>query len=341
MLPRLIGHIDAEAFYVSAERDRFPFLRSKPVGVLGNQCACVIAKSYEMKALGIKTGEPIWEARAKCPDSVYLKRDFRWYEVPSRRMVDVLTEFSPAVEFYSVDEFFFAAEPAPGQSPQAMAEALRDRTRRTVGVPTTVGIARSKSLAKLVSDTTKPFGALALTDPDAERFLLASQPVTDITGTAARRAARLMPLGIRTCLDFANADRKRVRKLLIVVGEILWWELNGTLVQPLYTDRPPHKALARGWSLGRTTADPNRLLARAVRSLERLIEELEYRAVRPGRLTVWVSYKDGRSAAWGGRLTAPHRSCNAVAGIRQRRDLKAARNARFSATVSERALMSE
>jgi DNA polymerase V len=77
MLPRLIGHVDADAFYVWAERVRFPFLCGKPVGVLGNQGACVIAKSYEMKARGVKTGEPIWDCRKKCPDGVYLKRDFR------------------------------------------------------------------------------------------------------------------------------------------------------------------------------------------------------------------------------------------------------------------------
>src|SRR5207248_9572462 len=108
MLPRLVGHLDCDCYYVSAERVRFPFLRHKPVGVLGNQGACVIAKSYEMKARGVKTGEPIWEARAKCPEGVYLKRDFRWYEVLSRQMLAVVRELSPAVEFYSVDEFFFA-----------------------------------------------------------------------------------------------------------------------------------------------------------------------------------------------------------------------------------------
>src|SRR5208282_5721073 len=95
-----VGHLDADCFYVSAERVRHPFLRDKPVGVLGNQGACVIAKSYEMKARGIKTGEPIWEARVKCPEGVYVKRDFRWYEVLSRLMMDVVKEFSSAVEFF-------------------------------------------------------------------------------------------------------------------------------------------------------------------------------------------------------------------------------------------------
>jgi nucleotidyltransferase/DNA polymerase involved in DNA repair len=184
MPPRLVGHLDADCFYVSAERVRLPFLRNKPVGVLGNQGACLIAKSYEMKALGVKTGEPIWDARVKCPEGVYLKREFRWYEVLIRQMLTAVRDLFPAVEYYSIDEFVFAAEPSPGQSPHRLAVDLRDHLKAVAGVPVTVGIARSKSLAKLVSDTAKPFGARALTDPDAEREPLGRLTVTEITGIA-------------------------------------------------------------------------------------------------------------------------------------------------------------
>src|SRR5262249_39523636 len=124
MHPPLIGHVDCDCYYVSAERVRYPFLRGKPVGVLGNQGACVIAKSYEMKARGIKTGESICEALKKCPEGVYVKRDFRWYETLSRRMLDVVSEFSPAVEFYSIDELFFRVD-ASVSSSQVLAESLR------------------------------------------------------------------------------------------------------------------------------------------------------------------------------------------------------------------------
>src|SRR5436309_3505488 len=165
--PCAISHLDADCFYVSAERVRDPFLHGKPVGVLGNQGACVIAKSYEMKASGVQTGMPIWEAVRKCPEGLYLKRDFRWYEVLSRLLLEVVQQFSPQVEYYSIDEFFFLALPIRGLSLQETAEALRDRIWQTVGVPVTVGIARTKTLAKLISDTAKPFGALAVLDPRA------------------------------------------------------------------------------------------------------------------------------------------------------------------------------
>jgi DNA polymerase V len=236
-------------------------LRQKPVGVLGNQGACVIAKSYELKAKGVATGEPIWEALRKCPDSIYVKRDFRWYEVLSRKILGIMQEFSPSVEYYSIDEVFFLAEPSTGLSLQQTAEVIRARILELVGVPATVGIARSRTLAKLISDTAKPFGAMAVLDPDAERQLLATHPVTDICGIAGRRAARLQPYGINTCLDLAMADRRMVRSLLTIAGEAIWWELHGQPVQHLRANRPLHKMLSRGGSLGESTADPLRIHA--------------------------------------------------------------------------------
>src|SRR6185437_3327919 len=114
-----------------------------------------------------------WDALALCPQGIYLKRDFRWYEVLSRRMLDCVRAFSPRVEYYSIDEFFFDAVPHRGLSWQAAAAALRDHVLREVGVPVTVGVARTRTLAKLISDTAKPFGALAVLGEDAERDLLA------------------------------------------------------------------------------------------------------------------------------------------------------------------------
>jgi nucleotidyltransferase/DNA polymerase involved in DNA repair len=291
--------------YVSAERARDPFLLDKPVGVLGNQGACVIAKSYEMKAAGVATGIPIWEAMAKCPEGVYIKRDFRWYEALSRRMLECMRELSPRVEYYSIDEFFFLAAPGRDQSFQDLAVTIRDRVSREVGVPVTVGLARTRTLAKLISDAAKPFGALAVLDPDAEAALLAERPVTGITGIAGRREKRLLPWNIRSCLDLARAERRLVRELLTATGEALWWELNGEPVTPIRPRRPLHKALSRGGSLWESTADPIILYAWLVRNIERLIEELEFHQVLAGRLTVWMAYKNGQAGVGQVDLTVP------------------------------------
>lgn len=300
-----VGHLDADCFYVSAERVRDEFLIGKAVGVLGNQGACVIAKSYEMKAAGVGTGMPIWEAVAACPLGIYIKRDFRWYETLSRMMLECVRELSSRVEYYSIDEFFFTVAPLPGRTFQETAEAIRDQIMDRVRVPVTVGIARTRTLAKLISDAAKPFGALAVLNPEAETQLLAGRPVTEITGIAGRRAARLSPWGIHTCLDLARADRRLIRGLLTSSGETLWWELNGEPVQPIHPRRPRHKTLSRGGSFGEATARPIVLYAWLVRNLERLIEELEYHGLLAGRLTVWVSYKDGQGGVGRATLEAP------------------------------------
>ena len=123
----MVGHLDADCFYVSAERVRYDHLIGVPVGVIGNQGACVIAKSYEMKKAGVATGMPIWDALKLCPDGLYVKRDFRWYEILSRKMLEIMREYSPRVEYYSIDEFFFEVSPGPGQSELRFGEMLRDR----------------------------------------------------------------------------------------------------------------------------------------------------------------------------------------------------------------------
>lgn len=301
-----VAHLDADCFYVSAERVRHPDLVGKPVGVLGNNGACVIAKSYEMKAAGVKTGTPIWDAVKLCPSGVYVKRDFHWYEVLSRKMLAIVGECSLRVEYYSIDEFFFHAEPlTPGQPLQTTATRIRDRILDEAGLPVTIGVARTRTLAKLFSDTGKPFGAVAVLSREHERELLAELPVTEISGVGGRRAARLAPYGIRTCLDLADAEGGLVKRLLTATGFDLWLELNGRPVTPIRPERTPHKVLARGGSLMGNVSDPKLLWAWCVRHVERLIEELRYHRVRTASLGVQLAWKDTVGTGGSAALDAP------------------------------------
>lgn len=288
----LIGFGDADAFYASAEAVRRPWLARLPVGVLGNQGACVIARNYPMKRFGVKVGEPVWEAKRKCPDGVYLKRDFRWYETLSRRMLaEVKAHFSPRVEYFSVDEFFWDGE-RTRPTYQQTAEAVRAHIRERVGVPMTVAYARTRTLAKLFADSAKPFGAVAVETAEHERALLAKLPVTEIAGIAKRRAARLEPYGIKTCLDLRDADGPTVKRLLTASGHDLWLELNGHRATPIRPNRPRHKFISRGGSLAGRVNSPLTLYGWLVRNVERLIEELQFHEVRPAVLTVAVNYFD-------------------------------------------------
>jgi DNA polymerase V len=302
---RLVGFGDADSFYASAEVVRRPWLDGLPIGVLGNQGACVIARNYVMKGFGVKVGEPIWEAKQKCPQGVYVKRDFRWYETLSRKMLAEVGSFSPRVEYYSIDEFFWEGEAARGQSYQQTAEQVRDHIKRSAGLPMTVAFARTRTLAKLFADTAKPNGAVAVEDPDHETELLASMPVTEIAGIARRRAARLEPYGIKTCLDLRKASGLLIKELLTITGHDLWRELNGFRVTPIRPNRPRQRLIARGGSLAGRVTDGNSIYGWLVRNVERLIEELQFHEVRPAILTVAVAYHDADSAAGAVRLSIP------------------------------------
>lgn len=306
----MIGHVDADCFYVSAERVRHRHLLGMPVGVLGNHGACIIAKSYEMKAAGVGTGVPIWDAVKLCPEGIYVKRDFRWYEVLSRKMLDVVKQHSPRVEFYSIDESFFTTSKATASD----AKALRTSLWNQVGVPVSVGIAPTKTLAKLISDSVKPFGYGAITNDSERRKLLEGLPVTEITGIARRSGKKLARHGILTCDQLAAADRAFVRWLLTKKGEDLWWELNGTPVLPVEIARPVHKFVSRGGSIGRASSDRDRVAAFVVRNVERLVEALEHYKLVCDQLTLALLFRQHPERAQRVSLLG---STNAVESLRQ------------------------
>jgi len=291
-MSRRIGPLDAACCYVSCERARNRFLQGRAVGVLSNQGACVIAKSYELKARGVTTGMPIWNALPLCPEAIFVKRDFRWYEVLSRRIFRVVREFSPAVEYYSIDEVFFDA----GEMALDDARRLQQRVLMRTGVPASVGLAPTKILAKLASSSQKPFGCVAAVDEESVARLLADRPVEKITGVGRRSALKLQQRGIRTCADFARADRRLIRRLLTKRGEDLWWELNGAQALPLAVSRAANKNLSRGGSLGRATADPARVSAWVARNAERLVEALYRHRLYCEQLTLCLEFKPGGGA---------------------------------------------
>src|SRR3972149_2151960 len=180
---------------------------------------------------------PLWDALPLCPEAGFIKRDFEWYEGLSRRLLEAAGSFSHAVEYYSIDEMFFDASSMDFHD----AKALQDLILEQTGVPVSVGVSLSKTLAKLASSSGKPLGCGVAVDKADVQRLLHDRPVEKITGIAKRSARRLEAYGIRTCEDFARADRRLIRRLLTQRGEPLWWELGGTPALPLHTTRTAHK----------------------------------------------------------------------------------------------------
>jgi len=104
--PNAIAHVDADCFYASCEQLRRPDLKGKPICVLSSQDACVVAKTYDAKTAGITTGMPVWEAKRKLPDAIFLPADFRYYGQISDKLFAIIRRYSPVVEEYSIDEGF-------------------------------------------------------------------------------------------------------------------------------------------------------------------------------------------------------------------------------------------
>lgn len=280
---RVYGHVDVDAFYASAAQVRNPFLMGKPLGVLSNQAYFVIAKSLELKKYGVKTGEPLPDAIAKCPHAIFVKRDFAWYNALSDRFHAFMRKMvSPVCEEYSVDECFFVMPQYEDAS--TFADKVRGLVKKYIGLPVTVGLGRSKTLAKLISDTAKPHGAKAVLTEAEEHKLLGNLAITEVSGIAGRRAMRMEPYGIKTCLDYINTPVARIRQILTVEGAKLWNELRGDPVSKVQTERQRYKILTRGGSIGSATNKPDRAWAFVVKNLERLIEELHRHQLKTGRV---------------------------------------------------------
>ena len=279
---RVYGHVDVDAFYASAAQVRNRFLIGKPVGVLSNQAYFVIAKSLELKKFGVKTGEPLPEAIQKCPHAIFVKRDFAWYNALSSRFHAFMRTLSPECEEYSVDECFFVIPAFEDEA--TFACKVRDEVKKHIGLPVTVGLGRSKTLAKLISDTAKPFGAKAILTEAEEHEFLATMPIEEVSGIAARRQKRMYPYGIKTCLDYVNTDCRFIRQLLTVEGVKYWHELRGDPVLTIQTQRKRYQILTRGGSVGVASNRQDRAWGFVVKNLERLVEELEHHRLKTGHV---------------------------------------------------------
>ncbi len=255
--PNAIAHVDADCFYASCELLRRPDLKGAPVCVLSSQDACIVAKTYDAKAAGITTGMPVWEARKRMPDAVFLPADFRYYGQISGKLFTVLKSFSPAVEEYSIDEGFMdmnGLRALHRKTYRQIADDIRETILQQVGVTASVGLSVTRTLAKMASEYNKPNGTTIVADRRIREFL---QHVSarDIPGIGANREALLVKFGIRSGADFAGADKHLVGQLLGRVGADLWRELNGMPIYRVESDAGLPKSLARTASMGQVTGD--------------------------------------------------------------------------------------
>ena len=288
---KIIAHIDADCFYVSCERVRDRSLIGKPVGVLGNQGACVIARSYEMKPFGVTVGMPIWKARQLCPEAVYVKRDFQWYGAVSHAMQDIFKSYSDRVEFYSVDESFIDFGNYEGDLFK-LGYKMQNEILEKLHIPVSVGISLTRTLAKICSDKNKPFGLKVVTPENLEEFLK-STTVSEICGVGEKLSGRLKSQRIETCFDFVSTPSRRIKSLLNKPGEEIWYELQGKSILEIKDAKPQRKVISRGGSLWGHHKDPKYIFGFLMRNLERFCESLLKEEVEIGVFTLLLQTQKG------------------------------------------------
>src|SRR5271170_7049338 len=207
-----ILHADLDAFYASVEQLLDPSLCGKPIAV---GSGVVLAASYEAREFGVRGGMPGRQARALCPQLIFVGGHFEDYQRLGDAAIAVLGDFTPLVERISIDEAFADVAGCTHLfgSPSDIAQAIRRRVRAELGLPISVGVARTKHLAKIASQVAKPDG-LVVVDPATELAFLHELPVELMWGVGPATRARLAEIDVQTIGQLANTAGQSLERLL-------------------------------------------------------------------------------------------------------------------------------
>ena len=286
--------VDCNNFYASCERVFQPRLEGKPIVVLSNNDGCVIARSNEAKALGIEMGAAYFkiEKNLKRMGVAVFSSNYALYGDLSRRVMQVLATFAPAMEVYSIDECFLDLAGMNRDLTKYGLEIART-VRRFTGIPVSVGIAPTKTLAKVANRMAKkgksPAGpALEWSTLASQRDALAALPVEDVWGIGGRWGAKLRALGIANALALAEADPGRLRKLFGVVMERTCRELGGVSCLPLELVQPPRQQIMVSRSFGEKLHRRDDLMAAVTAFATRAGEKLRAQRLRASAVNVFI-----------------------------------------------------
>lgn len=228
----MIGLADCDNFFVSCERVFRPGLCGRPVIVLSNNDGCAVALSNEAKALGFRRGDPYFKIKeqAEANGAFVFSGNHRLYEDMSARVMTTLRSFCEEIEIYSVDEGFMFFNDAMGDWTGLGREIVRT-VRRNTGIPVSLGLAQTKTLAKVAARFAKKYpayrGACVIDTDEKRRKALSLTGVGDIWGVGRRNLPKLQRQGLTTALQLADLDEARVKDLFNIVGLRMWRELNG------------------------------------------------------------------------------------------------------------------
>jgi len=287
--------VDCNNFYASCEKLFRPDLRHVPVVVLSNNDGCVVARSKEAKALGIKMGVPAHHIQSEIRQYgiQVFSSNYTLYGDMSRRVMTTLEALAPRVDVYSIDEAFLDLSGVDRVvALETFGQTVRDIVYRHSGLPVCVGIAPTRTLAKLANYAAKKYpatdGVVDLTDPARQRRLMARVPVNEVWGVGRKLSAKLQAMGIQTALGLADTDLTTLRKRFSVVLERTARELNGIACLPWEDAPAPKKQIMCSRSFGQPLRQLSDLEEAVGHYATRVMEKLRAGQQYAGELMVFV-----------------------------------------------------
>lgn len=252
--------VDCNNFYVSCERLFNPKLEGRPVVVLSNNDGCIVARSAEAKLLGFKMGEPFFKIKDLCKQHgvVVYSSNYQIYGDLSQRIMRILSEMAPDIQIYSIDEAFLTY-PIAMSTEEVFAHCaeIRRIIKKWVGIPTSIGIAPSKTLAKVANDLAKKdktHGVFSLNSFSAQEAVLKKFPIEDVWGIGCNLKRKLNLLGVYTAWEFREMDPIFIKRQMGVVGERMLWELRGLSCLSL-EEASPKKSISCSRSFSKVIMD--------------------------------------------------------------------------------------
>ena len=234
---KYIALIDCDSFFVSCERKLNPELNGLPVSVVSGERGCVISRSREAKMLGVPMGIPLFQAVEKFPECIYITANHYAYTKISGMVMKILREFSPNVEVYSIDEAFVdftGLTKLYKKNYYELARLLQKRVWEEAGIPVSIGVSTTKTLAKLASDKSKNrSNHVCLAGKCKINGLLNHTDIQEVWGIGRRLGVKLRGLGVRTALDFVQKPDWWIKAKLGKNGLAMKAELTGNMVSPI------------------------------------------------------------------------------------------------------------
>ena len=287
--------VDCNNFYASCERVFEPKLEGRPIVVLSNNDGCIIARSNEAKALGIKMGVPYFKLKNLITQNgvVVKSSNYPLYGDMSSRVMKVIGEYSPVQEVYSIDESFIDLKRLPLNLMDHM-HSLRRRVKSWTGIPVCVGVGSTKVLAKLANRIAKKYprfdGVFDIDDLSYERYckLLKSVEVGDLWGIGRQSAKKLNRIGIHTSYDFYQSDVGVIETLLGVNGKKIYKELYGSSCIPIEAIPPARKQIVSSRSFGCDLKDFDELNQALTNLTRKAVNKLNNHQLATTTITVFI-----------------------------------------------------